>query len=660
MTAVVGRRSARALAWPLAGFILLVLLAALILLPLNARVMAPGRIGAYVFAVVAVVVYAGVGGLIAARIPANPIGWLLCLTGLALALSLFLEQYGLRGLATAPGSLPAVRQITALGAGTQQLAIAPLIILVLLFPDGRLPSRRWRPVLWVAVAATIVAGFAQLLQRGTTVAGSLTNALLAAHVAYPNPLGVFPRHGWYSDLIGVGSAAAIVSAVLAVISVFVRRRGASAELRQQLAWLAYVGVLTLAAAVVTIGYIFSTHGGNDALGTILFTLVFGIPIFGIPLACAVAVLRYRLYDLDVVVRKTVVAALVAAAFTVIYVLVVIGVGAVTDRKGSSALTFAAAALAAVALQPVRTRAGLLADRLVYGRRATPYEVLSQFSEQIAGTYSTEDVLPRMARMLVEATGAERAEVWLRAAGAEQLEAAWPAVAAAPPDAAAAPSEAAAGPPGMAAVLQEVAAASPDIDPAPPAAAARPSGVAAVPQPAGMAEPACPETAWSGAAPAGQNGRLRAFGVEHQGERLGALRITSSPREPLTPAGERLVRDVAAQAGLVLRNVALIEDLRASRQRLVAAATRPAGGWSATCTTARSSSWSRSRSPSSWPGRWWPTRRARRPSCSPRPSRRRRTRWRSFAISPAGSTRRCSRTWACRPRWRHRHARHPCR
>jgi hypothetical protein len=93
-------------------------------------------------------------------------------------------------------------------------------------------------VLWWAIAATAGAGFAQLLQRGTTVTGSLTNALLAAHVAYPNPLGIFPRHGWYSDLIAVAGAITIASAVLALISVFVRRRGASSELRQQLAWLA--------------------------------------------------------------------------------------------------------------------------------------------------------------------------------------------------------------------------------------------------------------------------------------------------------------------------------------------------------------------------------------------------------------------------------------
>jgi signal transduction histidine kinase len=553
MTALAGRPGTRVLAWSLAGFAPLVMAGGLGLLAFNARVMSSTRIGIYVFAVVAVVVYAGIGGLIAARIPRNPIGWLLCLTGLALAVSLFLEQYGLRGLATAPGSLPAVRQITALGYGTQQLAITPLIIILLLFPDGRLPSRRWRPVLWWAIVATAGAGFAQLLQRGTTVTGSLTNALVPAHVAYPNPLGVFPRHGWYSNLILVAGIMTLASAVLAVASVFARRRGASAELRQQLAWLAYVGVLTFGFVVVNIGYDLATHGGDTFLGTILFVLVFGTPIFGIPVACAVAVLRYHLYDLDVVVKKTVVAALVAAAFTAVYVLVVVAVGAATGRPGGNPLTFVAAALAAVLLQPVRTRAGLLADRLVYGRRATPYEVLSEFSEQIAGTHSTEDVLPQMARMLVAATGARRAEVWLRTGGSEHLEAAWPFVNGSAPAAATAAIAAPDGP-------------------------VRGAAAHAVPVP-GSAASADPARAHADASPpqaresAGgvDDGLARAFVVEHQGQRLGALRITSSPREPLTPAGERLVRDVAAQAGLVLRNVALIEDLRASRQRLVAAA-----------------------------------------------------------------------------------------
>jgi signal transduction histidine kinase len=592
MTDPASRPGTRALAWGLTGLVLLVLAGALVLLAFNARVMPPSKIGAYGFAAVAVVVYAGVGGLIAARVPGNAIGWLLSFEGLLLAVSMFLEQYGLRGLATAPGSLPAVRPISALGSSTQNLAVASLIVLVLLFPDGRLPSRRWRPVLWIAIAAVIVSGLGQLLQRGTVIQGSLTNALSAAHVAFPNPFGVLPRNGWYSDLLGAGALIGVAAALLTLASVFVRRRGASAELRQQLAWLAYVGALTLGLAVVMIVFSLATGDADTLILNILFVLAFGTPIFGIPIACAVAVLKYRLYDLDVVVKKTVVAALVAAAFTAVYVLVVVAVGAATGRPGGNPLTFVAAALAAVLLQPVRTRAGQLADRLVYGRRATPYEVLSEFSEQLAGTYSTEDVLPRMARMLVEATGAQRAEVWLRAAGAERLEAAWPERAepqamgqqepVSPEELTGQEVPVSPAEPGdrkAPAILGEPARRGEAADPEEPISREEP----AVPEPVGgegsdspdglaaQEEPADPAAARAAVAETAGNGRARAFDVEHQGERLGALRITSSPREPLTPAGERLVRDVAAQAGLVLRNVALIEDLRASRQRLVAAA-----------------------------------------------------------------------------------------
>jgi signal transduction histidine kinase len=501
-----GWQRARVIAWLLAGLTVLALVAALVVVGLNVGRVGAGRVGLYVILAVAVLVYAATGRLIASRLPGNAIGWLLCLIGLSLAGCMLTEQFAVYGLATAPGSLPAARLAGWLSGTLAAAAVVLLLVLILLFPDGRLPTRRWRPVL-CAMAVVALGWLAAQLQAGATIAGGITNAVQAAGVTYPNPLGIFPRHSWFTALIQVIFVVALITAALAVASVFVRRRGAGAELRQQLAWLGYVGVMTaLWAAVLTVA-ILIMPGGNSWLGTAIWSFLILTPVAGIPLACAVAVLRYRLYDLDVVVKKTVIAGVVATAFTAIYALVVVALGAMTGHAGSSALTFVAAALAAVALQPVRARAGLLADRLVYGRRASPYEVLSEFAGQIAGTYSTEEVLPAMARMVAEATGAERAEVWLGSGSAERLETAWP-VMAAPPS--------------------EPTAAEPD-------------------------------------------GRTRAFPVKHRGELLGALRVTSSPREPLTPAGERLVSDVAAQAGLVLRNVALIEDLRASRQRIVTAA-----------------------------------------------------------------------------------------
>jgi hypothetical protein len=306
MTALARRRWVGVVTWSLTGFTVLVLVAALVLLGLDGSWTAAARIGLYGAASVAVVVYAGVGHLLARRRPDNAIGWLLCLAGLSLSATMFSEQYALRGLAVAPRSLPAVQVAGWLSQAAFLLTFAPLLFAVLLFPDGRLPSRRWRPVLWL-LTGTVLAWAAQLLQAGTTIVGGMSNALSDAGVAYPNPFGVLPRHGWFSGFLQVVFALAVVTTVLVVVSVFVRRRGANAELRQQLAWLGYVGVLTVVVpGALIVGTLF-TGGRSSVLGELFWAALVIIPMVGIPLACAVAVLKYRLYDLDVVVKKTVVA-----------------------------------------------------------------------------------------------------------------------------------------------------------------------------------------------------------------------------------------------------------------------------------------------------------------------------------------------------------------
>jgi signal transduction histidine kinase len=183
------------------------------------------------------------------------------------------------------------------------------------------------------------------------------------------------------------------------------------------------------------------------------------------------------------------------------------------------LSIIATAVVAVAFQPVRERLQKIANRLVYGKRATPYEVLSQFSEQVAESYAADEVLPRMARVLAEGAGADRAEVWLRTGAMLRQAASWPA------------------------------------------------DSADVAEPARIVDDALP------AVP----GADRVVAVRHQGELLGALAISKRAGESLTPIEEKLVDGLAQQAGLVLKNVGLtaellarLEDLRASRQRLVAA------------------------------------------------------------------------------------------
>jgi signal transduction histidine kinase len=249
---------------------------------------------------------------------------------------------------------------------------------------------------------------------------------------------------------------------------------------------------------------------NQFLGIVFWYGITTVLALGIPIASGFAILRYRLYDLDIVVKKTVVFGALAGFATLVYLAVVVGIGAAIGDRGNSALTLAAAAIIAIAFQPLRLQARRFADHLVYGERATPYEVLSDFSDRMSAGYSIDEVLPRMVQILAEGTGAARASVWLRVSDEARSAATWPtdtsedAVSIALHD------------------LEQL----PDVD--------------------------------------------RSFPVRHSGELLGALGVSMPAAEPLTPPQERLVADLASQAGLILRNVRLIEELRASRQRLVSA------------------------------------------------------------------------------------------
>ena len=312
-----GQRRAQVASWALAGFAVLLLVATLVLVGLNGSRLTAGKTGIYVLLGLTVGLYAGTGRLIVSRLPGNAIGWLLGLVGLSLAVTMLTEQYALYGLATAPGSVPAVRLAGWFSGTTASLTIELLFFVVLLFPDGRLPSRRWRPVLW-AMFVVVAGGVAGQLQAGTYISGGITNALDAAGVSYPNPLGFLPRYGWFSVLIAVIFVLAVICGVLSVASVFVRRRHASAERRKQLAWLGYVGVMTVGwAAVLLLASPFLPRG-NSSTGTLIWSFLVLTPVAGIPLACVVAVLKYRLYEIDRLISRTVAYAIVTGLLVGVY------------------------------------------------------------------------------------------------------------------------------------------------------------------------------------------------------------------------------------------------------------------------------------------------------------------------------------------------------
>jgi signal transduction histidine kinase len=488
------QRTAARLAWTVWGLSMVLALAAEVLTSLDRTVARAVENGIFVGIFMAL---GAVGALVVGRQPRNAIGWVLLAISAMAGVAFFAGEYANHGTFADPGSLPGLAWVWWIADFVWVFVLGlPATFLLLLFPDGRVPSPRWRPVLWVLISFLSLAVLAFALDP-MTYAGK----------RFENPVGVEAVRPLAEFMDGPGYFLFLAMALICAASLVQRFRHAEPAQRQQIKWFGYAVFLLVAyflldglitALRLPRGFWFDTVGAVIAFGSL-------------PAGLGIAILRHRLYDIDVVINRTVLFGLLAAFITAIYVGIVIGIGSLVGGRGNLFLSIMATALVAVAFQPVRSRAQHFANRLVYGKRATPYEVLSTFSDHLGEAYSTEDILPRMARMIGEATGTGRASVWVRVGNEFRPAATWP------------------------------------VDD---------SGGRAL-RSEGSRLPDFPDDE-------------RAFPVRHQGEILGALSAATSRREPLTETQARLLEDLAAQAGLVLRNVRLIEELRASRQRLVAA------------------------------------------------------------------------------------------
>jgi signal transduction histidine kinase len=489
-------RTARRLAWGLATLSYAIVAACLVLLWLDRATISSigaGPVGNLVPAAT----LGALGALIASRRPANPIGWLMLAIAATVGLSGLAALVAIRALLAGSSPHGWVRWAAWAQNWIGNPGLGALILIFLLFPDGKLLTRRWRWAARLTVLGMIWFGAGTALDAApVTLSPKLPKV--------GNPVGVRALSGFSN---GPSFLLVVLLLILAVVGLLVRLRRSHGDERQQLKWFAYAASVSVGLLILAIPATSLSPSLSNAMFASAFSLGFA---FLVPAAAALAILRYGLYEVDVVINKTLVYFSLAAVITAIYVGIVVGIGAIIGSKGNVGLSVLATAIVAVAFQPIRDRSRRFANRLVYGKRATPYEVLSEFADRMAATYSVEDVLPRTARILAEATGAVRADVWLRVGPELHVAGSWPD----------APQQ------------QRV----PFVD----------GGSPDVP------------------------GATRVAGVRHQGELLGALSLQKGPGEPITPSEEKLLTDVASQAGLVLRNVRLIEDLRASRQRLVAA------------------------------------------------------------------------------------------
>jgi signal transduction histidine kinase len=442
--------------------------------------------------------YGTVGAFLASRGRGGLLGWLMLTLALGFVLTGITDEILRYRYVTSPASsVPLVGVAAWLTNWLFILVLIPILLILLLFPTGRAQSPRWRWLPPTIVVTSVLAALGTMLRPGPI---DFDGARIL------NPTGVEVLEPVTDLLLRITGIGLLLLAVLSVVSVFLRFRRASGDERQQIRWLAYLallGIVLLAGAIAS-----GITTGESPLSDVSFLALFAVVGVAFPVAIGVAILKYRLYDLDLVIKKTVLYSILALVLVGFFLLLAAVLGGALIEADPA--TIVASVAIGLAFWPATRLARHLADRIVFGGRATPYEVLTDFSERVAGSYAAEDVLPRMARILADAVGAHQATVWLRV--------------------------------------------GPEL---------RPAGLSSADQAAPAAVP-IHEDALS------MLPGETAVEVRDQGALLGALTVSMPANDPMTPAKERLVRDLASQTGLVLRNVRLIEELRASRQRLVAA------------------------------------------------------------------------------------------
>jgi hypothetical protein len=392
------RRWPAALAWTLAGLAVLALPPAIWLARLLEAAGLPDEdvpAGAAAAVTLAIVSAAAVGALLAGRRPRHPVGWLLIGVGLGLAANILLESYVKYGLLVRPGSLPAARYLvgfSVLGLTLVWLTCAGFVLL--LTPTGSLPSPRWRWWARVAVAGLLVA----------VVAGAVQPDPLKPDY-HGNPLGV---PALYRLLVVPGIAGIVVvvaSLLVGAGSLVGRFRRASGVERQQLRWLALAAgcasVLLLAALVA--GYL-----GKDTVVLACLTLSVAL----LPLATGAAILRYRLYDLDRIISRTLAYGLLTLTLGLGYTALVLGLGQLLGRD--TPLVVAAATLAvAAAFQPARRRVQAAVDRRFNRRRYDAAHTIQAFSARLRQQVDLDTLTAELLAVVEQTMQPTRVSLWLR-------------------------------------------------------------------------------------------------------------------------------------------------------------------------------------------------------------------------------------------------------
>jgi hypothetical protein len=343
--------------------------------------------------------YSTVGAVVASRRPKNPVGWVLCSIGLSWGAVHFNSEYATYALLAAPGSLPAGEVAAWIYSWVWVPGLGLIVFLALLFPSGRLPSPRWRPFAWLSVV---------LVAAGTIMAAFSPGPILSL-VSIHNPLGMEGLPNVYQQLQALMFALIFVASASLVVRLH-HTRGVE---RQQIKWVAYAGALAASASL-------PTYTIFEATDLRWFELVGHAPalvgILGVPTAVGIAILRYRLYEIDLLINRT----LVYGSLTVILAAVYFGGIVVLQRffvvltGQESTLAVVASTLAIAALfNPLRRRIQGFIDRRFYRRKYDARKILEAFSAKLRDETDFDAVSDDLVGVVRETMQPAHVSLWLR-------------------------------------------------------------------------------------------------------------------------------------------------------------------------------------------------------------------------------------------------------
>jgi MFS family permease len=352
----------------------------------------------------AAIAFSTVGAVIAPRTRSdNPIGWLFCVGGLLFAVTHFSAEYAIYTLLAAPGSLlPGGEAAAWLTSWLWVPQLGSVLLVVLLFPDGRLPSRGWRWFAWLSVLLVLVGALLSAFAPGLTIAlGPINNPL--AVESLPNDA--------YKSVERVMNALIFV----AVISLIIRLRRARELERQQIKWFVYATVLTISGGILT-------YPVSEAIGSVWLKWISFVPfivgVMFIPISMGIAILRYRLYDIDILINRTI----VYGSLTLMLALVYFGsvsatqalFQALTSQERLPQLVVVTSTLVIAALfTPLRRRIQSFIDRSFYRRKYDARKTLEAFSATLRDETDLEALNNDLVGVVKETMQPEHVSLWLR-------------------------------------------------------------------------------------------------------------------------------------------------------------------------------------------------------------------------------------------------------